>query len=169
MHLYREHFLRKFHKDPAILYLDATGSVTRQVGDERPYVYALVSSRGPGNKYRLRYMLTESHTVSTIEHFLSQMSRDFKLVNKDSLSAARLVVGFSNAWRVARSVEDDSRCLHRGVLASHHWFLRGAKDLLSSFSHVLGRRTPAMYQYHVKHAGVKQRCPREESSATASR
>ena len=31
VHLYREHFLRKYHQAPTPLHLDATGSVTRQV------------------------------------------------------------------------------------------------------------------------------------------
>ncbi|KAF0294856.1 hypothetical protein FJT64_000709 [Amphibalanus amphitrite] len=40
----RDNAARPRSQDPAPLHLDATGSVTRQVGEKRPYLYAIICS-----------------------------------------------------------------------------------------------------------------------------
>ena len=40
-HIYREHFLRRFHQAPATLHLDDTGSATPQVREKRSYLYSV--------------------------------------------------------------------------------------------------------------------------------
>ena len=84
VHMYREHFLRKFSASPSTLHIDATGSITKQVGAKRPYMYAVIAEC-EGGSYPLAHLLAESHTVPTIAHFLAQLSRDCKLVTKAPL------------------------------------------------------------------------------------
>ena len=69
IHLYREYFLRKYHLSPTPLHLDATGSVTRQVGEKEPYLYALIAEgQDPDNgSSPLAHLLAESH-VLTVGH-----------------------------------------------------------------------------------------------------
>ena len=100
VHMYREHFLKKYHSSPSTLHMDATGSVTKQVG-KRPYMYAVIAESENGS-YPLAH-LAESHTVPTIMHLLTQLRRDFKLVTKIPLSPPRIVTDFSWAMLHAAS------------------------------------------------------------------
>ena len=107
VHLYREHFFRRFHQAPATLHLDATGSVTRQVGEKRPYLYALISDSpgtAAGRSYPLAHLLAERHTVPTVAHFLAQLSHSCKLTNKDSFAPPRVVTDHS--WALLHAVSE---------------------------------------------------------------
>ena len=84
VHMYKEHFIRRYHQHRTVLHIDATGSLTKQIGSKRPFLYVIVAEgeRQDSTSYPLVHMLSESHTVPTLEHFLSQLSRDYKEVTQ---------------------------------------------------------------------------------------
>ncbi|KAF0288512.1 Fatty acid oxidation complex subunit alpha [Amphibalanus amphitrite] len=106
VHLYREHFLRKYHRAPTPLHLDATGSVTRQVGEKQPFLYALIaeSPEAETRSYPLAHLLAESHTVPTVAHFLSQLAHGYWLVTRATLEPPRIVTDFS--WALIHAVAE---------------------------------------------------------------
>ena len=97
VHVYREHFIRRYHRHRTVLHIDATGSITKQIGSKRPFLYVIVAEgEGQGStSYPLAHMLSESHTVPTLEHFLARLSRDFKEVTQQPLAPPRMVMDFS--------------------------------------------------------------------------
>ncbi|XP_043200772.1 uncharacterized protein LOC122394108 isoform X1 [Amphibalanus amphitrite] len=105
VHLYREHFFRRYHLAPRTLHLDATGSVTRQVGEKRPYLYALIAeSPDTDRSFPLAHLLAESHNVPTIAHFLAQVAHGYKLVTRVPLTPPRVVTDFS--WALIHAVSE---------------------------------------------------------------
>ena len=103
VHLYREHFLRKYSGSKTVLHIDATGAVTKQIGAKRPFLYALVAEGEPGEtSYPLAHLLAESHSVPTLSHFLTQLARDFKIVTKTNFTPPRVVMDYS--WALIHAV-----------------------------------------------------------------
>ncbi|KAF0304754.1 hypothetical protein FJT64_023515 [Amphibalanus amphitrite] len=103
VHMYKEHFIRRYHQHRTVLHIDATGSLTKQIGSKRPFLYVIVAEgeRQDSTSYPLAHMLSESHTVPTLEHFLSQLSRDYKEVTQQPLAPPRVVMDFS--WALIHS------------------------------------------------------------------
>ena len=105
VHLYREHFFRRYHLAPRTLHLDATGSVTRQVGEKRPYLYALIAeSPDTDRSFPLAHLQAESHNVLTIAHFLAQVAHGYKLVTRVPLTSPRVLTDFS--WALIHGVSE---------------------------------------------------------------
>ena len=102
--MYREHFLKKYQQARTPLHLDATGSVTGQIGEKRPYLYALIAEGQEPDKgsYPLAHLLAESPTVPTIGHFLFRLAQSLSLVTRASLTLPRVVTDFS--WALIHAV-----------------------------------------------------------------
>ena len=64
----------------ATIHTDATGGVTKQMGDKRPLFYVVLADQQDGKSYPIGHMLSESHCAPSISHFLSQLTRDYKVV-----------------------------------------------------------------------------------------
>ena len=101
--LYREHFLKKYVANPTTLHIDATGSVSRQMGEKTPYLYVVIAEH-PNGSYPVAHMLSETHTVPSIEHFLLQVARHFKEVTGKSWTPPRIVTDFS--WALLHAVSE---------------------------------------------------------------
>ena len=104
VHVYVEQLLRKYDSERTTLHLDATGSVTSQVGGKRPFLYAVVvgPTAGPSSSYPLAHMLSEDHTIPTIVHFLSQLCRSHKIITNKPLKPPR--VGTDLSWALLHGV-----------------------------------------------------------------
>ena len=98
VHLYREHYLRKLQPEKSVLHIDATGTLSRQVGEKRPLLYVVLAVDEDGNSYPLAQMLAESHSAPTIAHIMSHLARDFKRVTGKPLVPARIVSDYS--WAI---------------------------------------------------------------------
>ena len=104
IHMYREHFMKKYAKVHSAIHVDATGTVTKKVGEKRPLFYAVVAENDSGTSFPIGYMLSESHTAPTIGHFLSQLSRDYKVVTGSKFTPPRIVTDFS--WAIIHAVTE---------------------------------------------------------------
>ena len=98
VHMYREHFLKKYHKNRTTIHIDATGSLSKQMGSKRPYLYVIVADGGAVTgdvSYPLSHMLSESHTVPTVSNWLSRLSHHYQVVNNVPFIPPRVVIDHS--------------------------------------------------------------------------
>ena len=103
VHMYNEHFLRKYGEKPTTLHLDATGSVTKTVGTTHPYFYSLVAEDVDG-AYPVGHMLAEMHTVPAITFFLQQIAHDLKIATYGTrkMTPPRVVTDYS--WAMLHGI-----------------------------------------------------------------
>ena len=103
VHIYSEHFLKRYAKYPNTLHVDATGAVTKPVGDNRPYFYTIMTEDEHGS-YPLGHMLAELHTVPAITFFLMQLEHGFKAATKtvSGMQPPRVVTDMS--WATMHAI-----------------------------------------------------------------
>ena len=104
VHMYREHFFTKFAAQPSTIHIDATGGVTKKMGNKRPLLYAVLAKEGDKTSYPMGLMLSESHSSPTISHFLGMMARDFKIATGLQFKPKRIVSDFS--WAVIHAASE---------------------------------------------------------------
>ena len=87
--IYNEATLKKYHKKPGKLHVDATGSAVRKVSKKTVYCNAVIAEdEQSGRTYPVCVALCNSHTSEDITTLLVNVRRGFRLVTGNKNGAA---------------------------------------------------------------------------------